>query len=77
MNAPRRALLIVAVPWSRLLAVLAGCGVSIDNASQSGGPGPLEQKTAKVAAETGILPPRPAGEIRLDGVAPGSLPASC
>jgi ABC-type phosphate transport system substrate-binding protein len=74
VNSPKRTLLIVAALLA-LLAVLAGCGVSIDEASQSGGPGPLEQKTAKVAAETGNLPPRPAGEIRLDGVSPGSLPA--
>lgn len=58
-----------------LLAVLAGCGVTIKGTSEQGGPGPLEQKTAKVASETGTLPPRPAGTIRLDGVAPGSLAA--
>jgi ABC-type phosphate transport system substrate-binding protein len=74
MNLSKRSVLIVAALVA-LLAVLAGCGVSINEASQAGGPGPLEQKTAKVAAETGNLPPRPAGEIRLDGVAPGSLPA--
>jgi ABC-type phosphate transport system substrate-binding protein len=58
-----------------LLAVLAGCGVTIEGASTEGEPGPLEQKTAKVVSETGNLPPRPAGTVRLDGVAPGSLTA--
>ena len=58
-----------------LLAVLAGCGVTVKGASSEGEPGPLEQKAAKVVSETGNLPPRPAGTVRLDGVAPGSLTA--
>jgi ABC-type phosphate transport system substrate-binding protein len=59
-----------------LLAVLAGCGVTIKGTSQEGGPGPLEQKTAKVASESGNLPPRPIGTVRLDGVSSGSLAAN-
>lgn len=58
-----------------LLAVLAGCGVTIKDTSDQGEPGPLEQKTAKVVSETGNLPPRPSGTVRLDGVTPGSLAA--
>lgn len=74
MSQKRRAFLAGAALLA-LLAVLAGCGVSIKEASSAGAPGPLEQRTAKVASETGNLPPRPAGEVRLDGVTSGSLTA--
>jgi ABC-type phosphate transport system substrate-binding protein len=69
---PALALLVV-------LAALSGCGVSLDGASHSGEAGPLEQKTAKVASESGAektkLPPRPAGVVRIEGKAQGSLTA--
>lgn len=59
------------------LAALCGCGVSIEGASSEGAAGPLEQKTAKVASESGgesaNLPPRPPGLIRIAGQAQGSL----
>src|SRR5262249_34354541 len=51
------------------LVALSGCGVSLEGASQSGEAGPLEQKTAKVASESGSdkkLPPRPVGTVRID-----------
>jgi ABC-type phosphate transport system substrate-binding protein len=60
-----------------LLAVLAGCGVSSDNVGDAGTTGPIQQTTSTAAATTGTvkLPSRPAGEIRLDGVTPGSMAA--
>jgi ABC-type phosphate transport system substrate-binding protein len=73
---PRRKYFLAGAMLVALLAVLAGCGVSIKEASRSGAPGPLEEHTAKVASEaTGSVPPRPAGQIRLDGVASDSLTA--
>lgn len=75
MSTLRRAALAAAMLVA-LLAALAGCGVSSDNAGTAGTTGAIEQ-TAPTAATTGTtkLPSRPAGEIRLDGVSPGSLPA--
>ncbi len=57
-----------------LLGVLAGCGVSVHDATGAGAAGSVEQGEAQPAA-VDKLPPRPVGEIRLDGVAPGSLTA--
>ncbi len=63
------------------LALLAGCGVSSDDASQAGSQGPQQDPSASgtatvdAAARSAALPARPAGVIRLDGVVPGSLPA--
>ncbi len=58
-----------------LLALLAGCGVSTDSATDAGGNGaPQQQPATKVAAKV-TVPARPVGQIRLDGVTPGSLPA--
>jgi ABC-type phosphate transport system substrate-binding protein len=62
-----------------LLGVLAGCGVSVHGSSSSesgsGSAGGGQQGTAEPAATVSKLPPRPVGEIRLAGVAPGSLAA--
>jgi ABC-type phosphate transport system substrate-binding protein len=76
MSALRRAALAAAILLA-LLAVLAGCGVTSDNVGTEGTTGPIQQSTptAATTAATPELPPRPAGEIRLDGVSPGSLPA--
>jgi ABC-type phosphate transport system substrate-binding protein len=76
MSRRRQRLAFLVVPaLVALLALLAGCGVTIKGTAEQGEPGPLEEKTAKVVSETGALPPRPAGTVRLDGVAPGSLTA--
>ncbi len=70
----------IALPLLLLALValaVAGCGVSVEDASRSGEAGPLEQKTAKVASESGgdgpQLPPRPPGVVRIAGQAQGSL----
>jgi ABC-type phosphate transport system substrate-binding protein len=78
MSALRRALLPAAVLIALVaaLAVLAGCGVTSKDVTEEGGSGPIEQKTQTAAStEPAKLPARPTGEIRLDGVTPGSLPA--
>jgi ABC-type phosphate transport system substrate-binding protein len=75
MSAKRRTLLAMATAVA-LLAILAGCGVSGKDVTDAGGTGPIEQQqTTTAAAKTPQLPARPSGEIRLDGVTPGSLPA--
>jgi ABC-type phosphate transport system substrate-binding protein len=65
------------LPLALVALAVAGCGVSIEDASRSGEAGPLEQKTAKVASESGgdqtKLPPRTPGVIRIAGQAEGSL----
>jgi ABC-type phosphate transport system substrate-binding protein len=58
-----------------LLAILAGCGVSVHDTSGSGSGGAVQQGTAEPTAAVDKLPPRPVGEIRLDGATPGSLAA--
>ncbi|HEY5332891.1 MAG TPA: substrate-binding domain-containing protein [Solirubrobacterales bacterium] len=70
-----RRTLLAAAALVALLAALAGCGVSSKDVSGEGGQGAVEGGTAKPAAETNKVPPRPAGSIRLEGVTPGSLPA--
>jgi ABC-type phosphate transport system substrate-binding protein len=78
MSALRRAFLPVAMlaATAAALAVLAGCGVSGKDVTDEGGSGPIPQQTATATTTDATkLPPRPSGEIRLDGVTPGSLPA--
>ncbi|MBN9621853.1 MAG: substrate-binding domain-containing protein [Actinobacteria bacterium] len=58
-----------------LLGVLAGCGVSVDDSTGSGSGGAVEPGTTEPTAAVDKLPPRPVGEIRVDGVTPGSLAA--
>ncbi len=57
-----------------LVVLLAGCGVSANDSSGAGPGAAVEKGTTKTAA-IDKLPPRPPGEIRLDGVVPGSLAA--
>jgi ABC-type phosphate transport system substrate-binding protein len=79
MTALRRILLPAAmlIALAAALAVLAGCGVSGKEVTDEGASGPIEQQQTATAATTEPpkLPARPTGEIRLDGVTPGSLPA--
>ena len=55
-----------------LLAVLAGCGVSSNDVGTAGSTGAVRAVDAGRRRRRGRrnLPPRPAGEIRLDGVVP-------
>jgi ABC-type phosphate transport system substrate-binding protein len=79
MSALRRSLAVLALLAA--LVALAGCGVSLEGASNSGEAGPLERTTASVASESRDenatkLPPRPPGTVRIEGKAQGSLTAS-
>lgn len=79
MIAVRRSLVVLAL-FAALVA-LAGCGVSLDGAADSGEAGPLERTTASVASESreeneSNLPPRPPGTVRIEGKAQGSLTES-
>jgi ABC-type phosphate transport system substrate-binding protein len=71
---PRHGLL-AATATLALLLVLAGCGVSAQDTTGGGGDGAVEAGTTETAALVDKLPPRPVGEVRLDGVQPGSLAA--
>lgn len=63
------------------LLALAGCGVSLEGAAESGEAGPLERRTAEAASEgrdenAPFLPARPPGTVRIQGKAQGSLTES-
>jgi ABC-type phosphate transport system substrate-binding protein len=79
MIAARRTLFALVALLATLVA-LSGCGVSLEGASDSGEAGPLERTTAKVSSESDHgdvkLPPRPAGTVRIEGKAQGSLTAA-
>jgi ABC-type phosphate transport system substrate-binding protein len=72
-------------PLARLLPLLAalmalvalpGCGVSLEGASSAGEAGPVEQVRKQAEEPADDLPPRPAGIVRIDGKAQGSLTES-
>jgi ABC-type phosphate transport system substrate-binding protein len=67
--------ILPAAALGMLLAVLAGCGVSVHDTSGSGPGGSVERVATKSTAAVEKLPARPVGEIRFDGVVPGSLAA--
>lgn len=79
MIAARR-ILLAALGLLALALAASGCGVSLDGASHSGEAGPLERTTAKVSSESdggnAKVPPRPAGTVRIEGKAQGSLTAA-
>jgi ABC-type phosphate transport system substrate-binding protein len=58
-----------------LLGALSGCGVSAQHPESSGAEGSVVAGKVKPAAAVSTLPPRPVGELRLEGVVPGSLAA--
>lgn len=58
------------------LVALPGCGVSLEGASSAGEAGPVEQVRKQAEEPADDLPPRPAGIVRIDGKAQGSLTES-
>jgi ABC-type phosphate transport system substrate-binding protein len=73
MSAARRRLPLLA--FLAALVILPGCGVSLEGASSAGDSGPVQRTTASGSSEqqAPTLPRRPAGVVRIEGKAQGSL----